>query len=168
MGSGKVEPDRACTDGPSANLIPQLFNVGTGLSDKQRRNPPKVGSIIIYRFQELPREVARRAENLFFLLLGDDIKTHFIPVSPRSLVKLWIKMFPRMLKVLPSGERGLMDTTFPCFIQPLTFCRFIILYEFMKHKATIIIVDLNQRMRQVVDYCKEKVCTMMNFPTFQR
>ena len=32
------------------------FNVGTGLSDKQRRNPPKIGSIITYRFQELTRD----------------------------------------------------------------------------------------------------------------
>ncbi|KLO11458.1 DNA ligase/mRNA capping enzyme [Schizopora paradoxa] len=31
----------------------KTFNVGTGFSDKQRRNPPKIGSIITYRFQEL-------------------------------------------------------------------------------------------------------------------
>jgi DNA ligase-1 len=34
----------------------QTFNVGTGLSDKQRKNPPKVGTIITYRFQELTRD----------------------------------------------------------------------------------------------------------------
>lgn len=27
--------------------------MGTGFSDKQRMNPPKIGSIITYRFQEL-------------------------------------------------------------------------------------------------------------------
>ncbi|KAF8516078.1 DNA ligase OB-like domain-containing protein [Gautieria morchelliformis] len=32
------------------------FNVGTGLSDKQRKNPPRVVSIIVYRFQELTRD----------------------------------------------------------------------------------------------------------------
>ncbi|KZT40618.1 DNA ligase/mRNA capping enzyme [Sistotremastrum suecicum HHB10207 ss-3] len=32
------------------------FNVGTGFSDKQRRDPPKIGSIITYRFQELTRD----------------------------------------------------------------------------------------------------------------
>lgn len=32
------------------------FNVGTGLSDKQRRSPPKIGAIITYRFQELTRD----------------------------------------------------------------------------------------------------------------
>ncbi|KAF8579883.1 DNA ligase/mRNA capping enzyme [Ramaria rubella] len=32
------------------------FNVGTGLSDKQRKNPPKIGSIVVYRFQELTRD----------------------------------------------------------------------------------------------------------------
>ncbi|KAI5122801.1 hypothetical protein M0805_000144 [Coniferiporia weirii] len=31
----------------------KTFNVGTGFSDKQRRNPPRVGMIITYRFQEL-------------------------------------------------------------------------------------------------------------------
>ncbi|KAJ7100628.1 DNA ligase/mRNA capping enzyme [Mycena belliarum] len=34
----------------------KTFNVGTGLSDKQRKSPPKVGSIIVYRFQELTRD----------------------------------------------------------------------------------------------------------------
>lgn len=29
------------------------FSVGTGLSDEERRNPPPVGSVITYRFQEL-------------------------------------------------------------------------------------------------------------------
>ncbi|TFK20564.1 DNA ligase/mRNA capping enzyme [Coprinopsis marcescibilis] len=38
----------------------KTFNVGTGLSDKQRRNPPKVGSIIVYRFQELTRDKVPR------------------------------------------------------------------------------------------------------------
>ena len=32
------------------------FNVGTELSDKQRRNPPKIGAIITYGFQELTRD----------------------------------------------------------------------------------------------------------------
>ncbi|KAJ6466915.1 hypothetical protein C8R45DRAFT_838778 [Mycena sanguinolenta] len=34
----------------------KTFNVGTGLSDKQRKNPPKIGTIITYRFQELTRD----------------------------------------------------------------------------------------------------------------
>ncbi|KAF8166013.1 hypothetical protein B0H34DRAFT_259419 [Crassisporium funariophilum] len=34
----------------------KLFNVGSGLTDKIRKNPPKVGSIIVYRFQELTRD----------------------------------------------------------------------------------------------------------------
>lgn len=38
------------------HTILQTFNVGTGLSDKQRKNPPKVGAIIVYRFQELTRD----------------------------------------------------------------------------------------------------------------
>ncbi|GLB34971.1 putative DNA ligase [Lyophyllum shimeji] len=34
----------------------KTFSVGTGLSDKQRKNPPKVGAIITYRFQELTKD----------------------------------------------------------------------------------------------------------------
>ncbi|KAG6890709.1 hypothetical protein C0995_005082 [Termitomyces sp. Mi166 len=34
----------------------KTFSVGTGLSDKQRKNPPKIGAIIIYRFQELTKD----------------------------------------------------------------------------------------------------------------
>lgn len=41
---------------PNQNLRNQTFNVGTGLTDKLRKNPPKVGSIITYRFQELTRD----------------------------------------------------------------------------------------------------------------
>lgn len=33
-----------------------LFKVGTGLSDADRRNPPPVGTIITFRFQELTRD----------------------------------------------------------------------------------------------------------------
>ena len=40
--------------------LSQTFNVGTGLNDKQRQNPPKIGSIIIYRFQELTRDKVPR------------------------------------------------------------------------------------------------------------
>lgn len=32
------------------------FSVGSGLSDRQRQHPPKVGSIIVYRFQELTKD----------------------------------------------------------------------------------------------------------------
>jgi len=34
----------------------KTFNIGTGFSDRQRQNPPKVGSIVVYRFQELTRD----------------------------------------------------------------------------------------------------------------
>ena len=33
-----------------------VFNVGTGLSDEERNNPPPVGSIITYRYQELSND----------------------------------------------------------------------------------------------------------------
>ncbi|KII90494.1 hypothetical protein PLICRDRAFT_39053 [Plicaturopsis crispa FD-325 SS-3] len=38
----------------------KTFNVGSGLSDKQRGKPPNVGTIIVYRFQELTRDGAPR------------------------------------------------------------------------------------------------------------
>ncbi|KZT30991.1 DNA ligase/mRNA capping enzyme [Neolentinus lepideus HHB14362 ss-1] len=34
----------------------KTFAVGSGMSDKQRQRPPKVGSIITYRFQELTKD----------------------------------------------------------------------------------------------------------------
>lgn len=34
----------------------QKFSVGSGLSHSQRKTPPKVGAIIVYRFQELTRD----------------------------------------------------------------------------------------------------------------
>lgn len=32
------------------------FNVGTGLSDQERQNPPRIGACITYRYQELTRD----------------------------------------------------------------------------------------------------------------
>ncbi|KAE9402549.1 hypothetical protein BT96DRAFT_964719 [Gymnopus androsaceus JB14] len=34
----------------------KTFDVGSGLNDKLRKNPPKIGSIIVYRFQELTKD----------------------------------------------------------------------------------------------------------------
>ncbi|KAJ3808338.1 DNA ligase [Lentinula lateritia] len=34
----------------------KTFDVGSGLNDKQRKTPPKIGSIIVYRFQELTKD----------------------------------------------------------------------------------------------------------------
>ncbi|KIK57446.1 hypothetical protein GYMLUDRAFT_46330 [Collybiopsis luxurians FD-317 M1] len=34
----------------------KTFDVGSGLNDKQRKNPPKIGTIIVYRFQELTKD----------------------------------------------------------------------------------------------------------------
>ena len=60
----KMESGKVCSPSASITLIAdthvQTFNVGTGLSDKQRKNPPKIGSIIVYRFQELTRDKVPR------------------------------------------------------------------------------------------------------------
>jgi DNA ligase-1 len=34
----------------------KMFKIGSGLTDKQRKNPPKIGAVVIYRFQELSRD----------------------------------------------------------------------------------------------------------------
>jgi DNA ligase-1 len=31
----------------------KCFKIGTGLTDAQRRNPPKIGTVVMYRYQEL-------------------------------------------------------------------------------------------------------------------
>jgi DNA ligase-1 len=55
MASGKVSMNDSLIN---ALFDPedQKFSVGSGLTDKQRRAPPKVGTIITYRFQELTRD----------------------------------------------------------------------------------------------------------------
>lgn len=42
----------------------QKFSVGSGLSDRQRQHPLKVGSIIVYRFQELTKDGCPRLVSL--------------------------------------------------------------------------------------------------------
>lgn len=49
--------------------FPQTFNCGSGLNDAIRKKPPKIGSIISYRFQELTRDCVPR----FPTFLGEAI-----------------------------------------------------------------------------------------------
>ncbi|KAI5807506.1 hypothetical protein DFH27DRAFT_511256 [Peziza echinospora] len=42
-------------DGKTGKPTGQMFKVGSGLTDAQRKNPPKVGAIIIYKYQELSK-----------------------------------------------------------------------------------------------------------------
>lgn len=81
----------------------QTFRVGTGLSDAQRRKPPKIGAIIVYRFQELtPDGVPRYAQH------GSRIKkTSFLPnVTDSQLMseKLAIKQKLKMLMFHLAGR----------------------------------------------------------------
>ena len=55
MASGKVRTGAANLCYHRSRSV-QKFNVGSGLTHKQRQNPPKVGAIITYRFQELTRD----------------------------------------------------------------------------------------------------------------
>ncbi|KAB5590871.1 ATP-dependent DNA ligase [Ceratobasidium theobromae] len=48
------------------------FSVGSGLSDKQRRTPPKIGSIVTYRFQELTRDGVPRFPTFVGIAIDKD------------------------------------------------------------------------------------------------
>ncbi|KAG9084988.1 hypothetical protein FRC07_013489 [Ceratobasidium sp. 392] len=48
------------------------FSVGSGLSDKQRRAPPKVGAIVTYRFQELTRDGVPRFPTFVGICIDKD------------------------------------------------------------------------------------------------
>ncbi|KAH9482076.1 DNA ligase [Psilocybe cubensis] len=50
----------------------KLFNVGSGLTDKIRKEPPKIGSIITYRFQELTRDGVPRFPSYIGLAVDKD------------------------------------------------------------------------------------------------
>ncbi|KAG8790304.1 hypothetical protein FRC12_012216 [Ceratobasidium sp. 428] len=48
------------------------FSVGSGLTDKQRRAPPKVGSIVTYRFQEITRDGVPRFPTFVGICIDKD------------------------------------------------------------------------------------------------
>ncbi|KAH7338308.1 hypothetical protein B0J17DRAFT_661935 [Rhizoctonia solani] len=48
------------------------FSVGSGLTDKQRRAPPKVGAIVTYRFQELTRDGVPRFPTFVGIAIDKD------------------------------------------------------------------------------------------------
>lgn len=57
------------------------FSVGTGLSDEERKNPPAIGSIVTYRYQELSNDQVPRFPS--FVGVRDDIA--FVE-KPRAIV----------------------------------------------------------------------------------
>ncbi|PAV17191.1 DNA ligase mRNA capping enzyme [Pyrrhoderma noxium] len=63
----------------------KTFSVGTGFSDKQRRNPPKIGSIITYRFQELTNDGVPRFPSFVGEAIDKDEPTDApIPTTRKS------------------------------------------------------------------------------------
>ncbi|CAA7269788.1 unnamed protein product [Cyclocybe aegerita] len=50
----------------------KLFNVGSGLTDKLRKDPPKIGTIITYRFQELTRDGVPRFPSFVGVAIDKD------------------------------------------------------------------------------------------------
>ncbi|KAG8801630.1 hypothetical protein FRC18_007752 [Serendipita sp. 400] len=57
---GAIEVEMACG---------KHFRIGTGFSDAQRRKPPQIGSIVVYKFQELSKSGTPR----FPVYVGDSI-----------------------------------------------------------------------------------------------
>jgi len=57
-----------------------LFAVGTGLSDAERKNPPPIGSLITYRYQELSSGGVPRFPS--FVAVRDDIASPTPPPRP--------------------------------------------------------------------------------------
>ncbi|KIM38613.1 hypothetical protein M413DRAFT_239846 [Hebeloma cylindrosporum] len=51
----------------------KLFNVGSGLTDKIRTTPPKIGKIITYRFQELTRDGVPRFPSFIGVAIDKDV-----------------------------------------------------------------------------------------------
>ncbi|KDR84542.1 hypothetical protein GALMADRAFT_275522 [Galerina marginata CBS 339.88] len=49
------------------------FNVGSGLTDKIRQSPPKIGAIITYRFQELTRDGVPRFPSFVGIAIDKDV-----------------------------------------------------------------------------------------------
>ena len=59
------------------------FSAGTGLSDEERRNPPPVGSIITYRYQELSNDGVPRFPS--YVGIRDDVAFPPRPAEPAQL-----------------------------------------------------------------------------------
>ena len=45
----------------------KTFKIGSGFTDKQRRNPPKIGTIVVYKFQEYTKSMVPRYDPIVFL-----------------------------------------------------------------------------------------------------
>lgn len=64
------------------------FKIGTGLSDQDRLNPPPIGSVVTYQYQELSNDGIPRFP-AFLRVRGDitwdDIKDNHIPTAPEKM-----------------------------------------------------------------------------------
>eukprot|EP00747_Dinoflagellata_sp_TGD_P096370 gnl/TRDRNA2_/TRDRNA2_166822_c0_seq1.p1 gnl/TRDRNA2_/TRDRNA2_166822_c0~~gnl/TRDRNA2_/TRDRNA2_166822_c0_seq1.p1 ORF type:complete len:325 (+),score=78.91 gnl/TRDRNA2_/TRDRNA2_166822_c0_seq1:137-976(+) len=76
------------------------FKVGSGLSDEQRRNPPKVGSVITYRYQELTKANIPR----FPTLVGERID-----ISWTAICASYVPPGPRLEAALKKKHSVLFD-----------------------------------------------------------
>ena len=59
------------------------FSIGTGLSDRERENPPPIGSIVTFRYQELTDRGAPRFPS-FVRVRHDMDQTQFIRAAERE------------------------------------------------------------------------------------
>lgn len=66
----------------------KTFSVGSGMSDAQRNKPPKVGTIITYRFQELTRDGVPRFPTFVGEAVDkDEAKDAEVPDSRKTTAK---------------------------------------------------------------------------------
>ncbi|TPX70804.1 hypothetical protein SpCBS45565_g01500 [Spizellomyces sp. 'palustris'] len=57
----------------------KLFKIGTGLSDQERRNPPPIGAIVTYRFQELTPDGVPRFPSYIGVRVDVDCPKDHVP-----------------------------------------------------------------------------------------
>jgi len=57
------------------NKAGAYFDVGSGLNDEMRYNPPKVGLKIVYKYQELNKETGRPRFPTFLRMFEDETTT---------------------------------------------------------------------------------------------
>ncbi len=67
------------------NKAGAYFDVGSGLSDEQRYNPPKVGQKIVYKYQEINKDTGRPRFPTFLRMFEDET------ISGSSNVVGWVR-----------------------------------------------------------------------------
>ena len=88
------------------------FSVGTGLSDKQRENPPAIGSVIMFRYQEMTDAGVPRFPSFVRAVTGEKAKTTLAKAKKKTTKKTTKKKQAKATKKaaaaakpMPAGAR---------------------------------------------------------------